>query len=64
MKTYTLKPLYKKPLYKNMCIIFGWNSTFPHYKNLYKKILYRKHLFMRQLFLVNFGNVTSLYYKM
>ena len=44
MKTYTLKPLYKKPLYKNMYIIFGWNSTFPHYKNLYKKILYRKHL--------------------
>ena len=63
MKTYTLKPLYKKPLYKNMCIIFGWNSTFPHYKNLYKKILFRKHLFIRQLFLVCFGNVTSLYYK-
>ena len=58
MKTYTLKPLYM-----NMCIIFGLNSTFPHYKNLYKKILFRKHLFMRKLFLACFGNVTYLYYK-
>ena len=50
MKTYTLKPLYKKPLYKNMFIIFGWNSTYPHYKNLYKKILFRKHLFETIIF--------------
>ena len=36
----TVKPLYKKPLYKNIVNTFGWNSTFSTLKKpLYKKIL-------------------------
>ena len=32
---YTVKPLNKKPLYKNIFHTFGWNSTFSTLKNLF-----------------------------
>ena len=41
---YTVKLLYKKPLYKKIVNTFGWNSTFSTLKNLFIRKCYKKNI--------------------
>ena len=51
---YTVKALYKKPIYKNICHTFSWNSTLSSLKNLFIRNYYiRKTSTLKPLFIRN-----------